>query len=162
MIRLIAARSRNGVIGKDGALPWRLRSDMRFFRKTTLGHTVIMGRKTFESLGRPLPQRRNIVLTRCKGYRAEGVEVAHSPEEALRLCDGDAFVIGGEEIYRIFLPYASRIYLTEVDVEIDGDAFFPELGEEWTATELERHGADAENEYAHRILLLTRSHAMQS
>ena len=150
-VHMIVARSKNGVIGRGGRIPWRLRDDMRFFRETTMGHTVVMGRKTFESLGRPLPGRRNVVVTRDRGFRAEGVEVVHSPEEALALprtpADGELFVIGGQQLYEALLPYADVIYITEVDAVVEGDAFFPALGDEWELTELRRHGADEHNEY---------------
>ncbi len=132
---MIVARSKNGVIGADNRIPWRLRDDMRFFREMTTGNTVVMGRKTFESLGRPLPNRRNVVVTRDKRFRADGVDVVHSPEEALALPrnarDGELFVIGGQQIYEALLPYTDVVYVTEVQAVVDGDAFFPELGDEW-------------------------------
>ena len=130
MIAIVVAHSANRVIGRDGALPWRLPSDLRRFRELTSGHTVLMGRRTYESLPdafRPLPGRRNLVLSRDPGYRAEGAEVFGSLEDALAACEGDCFVIGGELAYRDALPLCERLYATEIDAELDGDAFFPEL-----------------------------------
>lgn len=148
-IHMIVARSSNGVIGSEGNIPWRLRDDMRFFRETTTGNTVVMGRKTFESLRKPLPNRKNVVITRDRDFDADGVTVVHSPEEALKAPrQGSVFIIGGQQIYEAFLPRADVIYVTEVDAHVDGDTRFPELGSEWELTELVRHGADADNDHA--------------
>ncbi len=128
MIAIVVAHSSNRVIGRDGGLPWRLPSDMRRFRELTRGHTVVMGRRTFESLPdafRPLPERRNIVLSAQPGYEAAGAEVFSTLERALEACAGDCFVIGGEAAYREALPRCERLYATEIDAELDGDAFFP-------------------------------------
>lgn len=121
----IAAMSANRVIGKDGGLPWRLPEDLKFFRTVTTGHPIIMGRKTWDSLGRPLPNRRNIVLSRAMPP-VEGAEVVRSVEEldALGLT-GDVYVIGGAEIYRLLLPRCAAVYLTVLTAEAEGDAFFP-------------------------------------
>jgi dihydrofolate reductase len=121
----IAAMSANRVIGRDGALPWRLPEDMKFFRAQTTGHPIVMGRKTWDSLGRPLPNRRNIVLSRTMPEVA-GAEVVHSVEEldALGLT-GDIFVIGGAEIYRLLMPRCAAVYLTVLTAEAEGDAFLP-------------------------------------
>ena len=132
MISLIAAVAQNRALGKDGQLLWHLPEDMRYFRETTRGKPVIMGRKTWESLPdvfRPLPGRRNIVISRNPAYDAPGATLAGSLEEAVRLAQDDAevFVIGGAEIYRQALPLAQRLYLTEVARDFDADAFFPEL-----------------------------------
>lgn len=123
--KAIAAMSANRVIGRDGALPWRLPEDMKFFRAQTTGHPIVMGRKTWDSLGRPLPNRRNIVLSRTMPA-AEGVEVVRSVEEldALGL-EGDVYVIGGAEIYRLLMPRCAAVYLTVLEAEAEGDAFFP-------------------------------------
>lgn len=121
----IAAMSANRAIGKDGALPWRLPEDMKFFRKVTTGHPIVMGRKTWDSLGRPLPNRRNIVISRNLPA-AEGAEVVRGLEDldALGLT-GDVFVIGGAEIYRLLMPRCAAVYLTVLEAEAEGDAFFP-------------------------------------
>ncbi len=137
MISLIAAVARNGAIGRNQQLPWRLPEDMRYFRETTSGKTVIMGRKTWESLPpayRPLPNRRNIVVSRNPAYLPGGGDLACSIDDALRLA-GDAaevFIIGGEELYRQTMPLATRLYITEVAEECPGDAFFPVVASgEW-------------------------------
>lgn len=117
------------VIGRNNALPWHLTEDLQLFKKRTLGHAVVMGRKTFESIGRPLPGRRNIVVTRNEDWRSDGVEVAHSLRAALALVDGgeEVFVIGGAQLYAAALPGATRIYLTEVHADVPGDTLFPPL-----------------------------------
>lgn len=128
-LALIAAVAANGVIGADNALPWRLPEDLKRFKALTLGHPVIMGRKTFESIGRPLPGRRNIVVSRNREYAAAGCEVAASLEAALKSCrngSDEVFVIGGAQIYAEALPLAQRLYLTEIRAEFAGDARFPE------------------------------------
>ena len=126
-VNLIAALGRNGVIGIDNRLPWRLPDDLKHFKALTLGHAVLMGRKTFESLGRPLPGRRNIVITRNAHYRPAGAEAAGSIEQALALCQdaAEVFFIGGADIYRQVLSLAERLHLTEVDASPAGDARFP-------------------------------------
>ncbi|HET7700914.1 MAG TPA: dihydrofolate reductase [Candidatus Limnocylindria bacterium] len=158
-IAFVVARDRGGVIGKDGALPWRLPDDMRHVRQTTVGKPLIMGRRTYESIGRPLPDRTNIVLTRDPAFRAEGVLVARTPEEALALA-GDApetIVFGGADVFRRFLPMADRIYLTEVDAAVEGDTFFPALDDaEWREVERTEHPADERHRYAFRFITLDR------
>jgi dihydrofolate reductase len=122
-IVLVLARADNGVIGRDGDLPWRLPADLKHFKALTAGHPMIMGRRTFDSLPGLLPGRRHIVLTRDRAWRAEGVEIAHDVAEAVSQAGGPcAMVIGGADIYRLFLPHADRIELTEVHVAADGDA----------------------------------------
>lgn len=157
IISLIAACSTNRVIGVDNDLPWRVPADMRFFMRTTKGHYVIMGRKTFESLGVPLKNRTNIVVTRDPFFIASGVMVTHSIAEAIDLAiDGDeseAFVIGGGEIYRQSMDLADKIYLTEIDTVIeDGDAFFPEIDPgKWDLVSEDPHDADDKNEFAYNF-----------
>ncbi len=134
-VAMIAALSRNRVIGVDNQLPWYLPEDLKFFKRMTQAKPLVMGRKTFASIGRALPGRLNIVVTRDRDFAPEGVRVCHDLESALRLADQQAtidaaeeiMVMGGAEIYRQALPYASRLYLTEVDVEVEGNAHFPEL-----------------------------------
>lgn len=124
----IVAMTREGVIGKDNALPWRLPQDLKRFRSITTGNSVIMGRKTFESIGKPLPARTNLVLTRDEGYRVpDGVIVCHSWDDVLAAVRGTPFVIGGAEIYRQALPRLRRLYLTLIHRNFEGDAFFPDL-----------------------------------
>ena len=127
-LTIIAAVARNGVIGRDGDLPWRLPEDLRHFKRTTSGHPIIMGRATWESIGRPLPRRQNVVVTRQHGYSAPGCSVVHSLDEALALAwaeDAEPFVIGGAGLYAAALPLASRLVITEVHREVEGDTWFP-------------------------------------
>lgn len=138
-ISLIVAMAKNRVIGQGNTLPWRLSGDMKFFKQTTMGKPVIMGRKTFESIGKPLAGRANLVLTRDPDFEVEGVEHVEDIKVALKAGrmvaeitgTEEVMVIGGTQIYEAMLPEADRIYLTEVDLEVEGDAFFPELGPEW-------------------------------
>ncbi|MBI3376745.1 MAG: dihydrofolate reductase [Betaproteobacteria bacterium] len=127
LVVLIAAVAANGSIGRDNRMPWRLPEDLKRFKALTLGHPVLMGRRTWESIGKPLPGRENIVLTRSANFSVPGCRVAHSMEEALESCRGKAtvFVIGGVELYGAALPLASRLLLTEIRREFPGDAFFP-------------------------------------
>jgi dihydrofolate reductase len=126
-LAIIAAVSRNGVIGLNNELPWRLPEDLKRFRALTTGHHIIMGRKTYESLGRLLPDRTTVIVTRNIEYRVAGALIANSLEQALHLCaqDDTAFLIGGEELYRSGLPIANQLFITEVDADFTGDAFFP-------------------------------------
>jgi dihydrofolate reductase len=128
-ITLIAAMAENGIIGADGRLPWHIPADLARFRALTTGHAIIMGRRTFEGIGRPLPERTTIVLSRRSDYRPLGCLVAHSPEEALRAAAGEeeVFIAGGGEIYRLFLPLAHRVQLTLVHADAAGDTSFPPL-----------------------------------
>lgn len=127
-ISVIAALAKNRVIGIDNRLPWRLPEDLAHFKALTLGHPILMGRKTFESLGRPLPGRTNIVITRNPDYAPEGCRIAASIPAAIALChtEDEVFFIGGAELYAQVIPLADRLYLTEVDIEADGDAWFPD------------------------------------
>ncbi len=154
MIAIVVAHSANRVIGRDGGLPWRLPGDLRRFRELTRGSTVVMGRRTFESLPdafRPLPERRNLVLSADPSYRARGAEVFASLDSALEACDGDCFVIGGEITYRDALPRCHRVYATEIDAELEGDAFFPELeGAHWRLVEDSAPQVENELGYAFR------------
>ncbi|MDX3906594.1 MAG: dihydrofolate reductase [Pigmentiphaga sp.] len=134
---LIVAYARNRVIGRDNALPWRLRGDLAHFKRTTLGHPIIMGRKTWESLGRPLPGRQNIVITRDPAYAAHGATIVHTLDEALSAAGAaeQVFVIGGAQIYAAALARADRIIATEVHADVDGDAWFPPLpADQWRET----------------------------
>lgn len=127
-VSLIAAVTRNGVIGRDGDLVWRIPADLAHFKRVTMGHPIVMGRRTWESIGRPLPGRRNLVVTRNAGYLAPGAETADSLATALRLCadSPEVFVVGGAEIYRQALPLAERLWLTEIHADAEGDARFPD------------------------------------
>ena len=149
-IFLIYARADNGVIGRDNGMPWHLPADLRRFKSLTMGKAMIMGRKTFESLPAPLPDRRHIVLTRDPAWRSPGAEVAHSVKAALDLAgDGTVAVIGGADIYRQFLPLADWIELTEVRGDFAGDVTLPPLGPGWRETFREDHpGRDGRPAYA--------------
>lgn len=157
-ISLIAAASENNVIGKNGKLAWCLPADLKHFRELTKGHPVIMGRKTYESIGRPLPGRMNIVVTRRDNVKIEGCTVVRSLNEALQASEtSEAFVIGGGEIYKQSLPLASRIYLTRVHAMVEGDVIFPEIdSREWSEISHERHEADAENPHPYTFLVYER------
>ena len=141
-ITLILARARNGVIGAKGGLPWRLPEDLAFFKRTTMGHPIVMGRKTWESIGRPLPGRRSIVVTRDRSFAAAGAEVVHSLDDAVALCsDSDEiFVIGGAQLYAEALPRADRLLLTEIHADFEGDTFMPAAAaEDWAEAGREHH-----------------------
>ena len=131
MIKIIAAMSKNRVIGDSNSLIWSLPNDLKRFKQLTTGQTVIMGRKTYESIGRPLPNRRNIIITRDENYEAIGCEIVNSLEEALLLSGEDCFIIGGGEIYKQSLPIADKVYLTLIQEDFQGDTSFPELGDDW-------------------------------
>ncbi|MGI2326984.1 dihydrofolate reductase [Planococcus sp. YIM B11945] len=134
MISLMVAHDPNRVIGKDNQLPWHIPEDLAYFKKHTIGKGMVMGRNTFESIGRPLPKRRNIVVTRNTSYRADGADVVHTIEEAVKLAEEmheEVMVIGGEQIFRYVLPHADRLYITLIQKPFDGDTFFPEYGSEW-------------------------------
>jgi dihydrofolate reductase len=145
-IALVVAMSRNRVIGRDNALPWHAPEDLRHFRQLTTGRAVIMGRKTYESIGKALPERLNIVVTRDRGFHAPGVVNAYTLDEALRLAEesrlgAETMVIGGAQIFALVLPVADRIYLTELDIEVEGDTFLPPLAPgHWREAERVRHG----------------------
>lgn len=150
MISLIAAVGKNLELGKDNTLLWSLPGDMKFFRSTTAGHTVVMGRLTFESIGRPLPKRRNIVISRNSEYKPEGVEIYESLEEALSACDNDCFIIGGAMIYSLALPLADELILTEIEKEYpDADVYFPRFDKELYMKEILAENADEGVEYKH-------------
>jgi len=156
-IALVVAMDKNRAIGRAGALPWHLPDDLKHFKALTLGKTVLMGRKTFQSIGRPLPKRRNVVLTKDPSFGAEGVEVVHSLDDAL-LLDEEIMVIGGGEVYALFLPLATHLHLTLVDTAIpDADTFFPEWNPaEWRETHREFHPADERYLFAFSFVDLER------
>jgi dihydrofolate reductase len=151
MTAIVVAASENNVIGREGGMPWHLPRDMKFFKSLTTGHPVIMGRKTFESLGKPLPNRTNIVITRNENYTAEGCAVVSNIEEAIQRAqttDETIFIIGGGEIYRQALSLCDRVYLTRVSVSVDGDTYFPRLDEKkWKLTAEEVYEKDEKNAY---------------
>ncbi len=162
-LALIVAKSQNNVIGINNNLPWHLSEDLKYFKRVTMGKPIIMGRKTFESIGRPLPGRTNIVVTHNESYQAEGIKIVHSLKAALELCDAitlidgsdEAMVIGGAELYKQALPLADYLYLTEVHAEVKGDAFFPEFNrDEWQEIGRENFTAIEPNPYNYSFLVL--------
>jgi dihydrofolate reductase len=155
-ISLIVAMADNGVIGRGNALPWRLPADLKRFRSLTLGKPVLMGRRTFESIGWPLADRVNLVLTRDTHWAADGARTVHTVQEALAQARGcpELMAIGGAEVYRLVLPLARRIYLTQVHAELDGDTFFPAFDRgEWR--EVERSAQPADERHAHPLTFVT-------
>ena len=149
LISIIVAVSKNGVIGKDNQLIWRLPDDLKRFKKLTTGHPIIMGRKTYESIGRLLPGRKNIIITRSPDYKLDGAEIYHSIEAAIASCnDEKIFIIGGAEIFKQTLPLISEVYRTVIQHSFEADAFFPEISAEFKMTWEECHSADEKNKYA--------------
>ncbi|HWW32456.1 MAG TPA: dihydrofolate reductase [Steroidobacteraceae bacterium] len=165
LISLIVAMAQNGVIGRDNALPWRLPEDLKRFKEFTLGKPILMGRKTFEAIGRPLPGRANLVLTRDRDWRAAGVIPVNSVEEALlqtRTCD-ELVAIGGAEIYRLLLPLARRIYLTHVHADVPGDTYFPAFDPaQWDDVEFRSLPADDRHAYPLTFVTLERRNSPAS
>ena len=158
-ISLIVAAATNNMIGRDGALPWHLSEDLRRFKHLTTGKPLIMGRLTHESIGKPLPDRRNIVVSRRAGLDIAGCEVVASPDDALKLvADADeVMIIGGRQIYEHMLPKADRIYMTRIHASPDGDTFFPELNnEEWQVVEQEDFAADDSRPHSFSFITLDR------
>ncbi len=159
IISLIVAVSTNNVIGKNNQLIWHLPADLKHFKQLTTGHTVFMGRKTYDSIGKPLPNRRNVVISRSVD-KITGCEVATSLEEALQLTqqENEVFVIGGAEIYRKALPLAHRIYLTQIHQDFDGDTFFPSIDfQSWQETSREDFSPDEKNAFSYSFITLNRS-----
>lgn len=161
IVSAIVATATNRVIGKDNDIPWYLPADLKYFKRTTLNHHIIMGRKSFQSIGRPLPKRTNVVVTRNPYFIASNCLIARSLEEALEVAhdngEEEAFIIGGGEIYRQSLPLLDRLYLTEVDVTPEGTVFFPALDlAEWNLVSEEAHRADEKNEHDYVFKVLER------
>ena len=160
MIRsMVVAMARNRVIGRDNRLPWRLPADLAYFKQVTMGHPVVMGRRTYESIGNALPGRKNIVVSRNRAFSAPGCTVVGSLDEAWRAA-GDAAevsVIGGTSLFAETLPIADRIHLTEVEADVPGDTFFPQFDRsQWSEREVARHAADERHEHPFRIVVLER------
>ena len=166
-LAMIVAMAKNGVIGKNNQLPWHLPNDLKFFKASTMGKPIIMGRKTFESIGRPLPGRTNIVMTRDSGFVQEGVRVVRSAEEALELAKNiaakadldEVMIIGGSQLYEQLLSQAERLYITQVHAEVEGDAYFPELDFQlWREESREDHQATDTNPYDYSFVTYSRKH----
>ena len=163
-VSLVAAVASNRVIGRDGVMPWRLPADMAYFKRLTMGHPVIMGRKTFLTLKRALPGRLNIVLSRDVTFSAQGVLLARTADEALGLAAStlfpipeEVFVIGGAQVYSLFLPRADRLYITHVDAEVEGTELFPEIDPlQWVSVQSEAGVVDSANALPHRFVVYER------
>jgi dihydrofolate reductase len=152
MVNIIVATSKNRVIGNDNSLIWNLPNDLKHFKKLTTDNSIVMGRKTYESIGRPLPNRRNIIITRQDDYEVDDCEVVNSLEEALLLCGYNCFIIGGGEIYKQSMNIADKIYLTLIDEEFEGDTYFPEIGDGWVEVIRENKEQDDKNEYNYSFI----------
>ena len=158
-ISIIAAMARNRVIGINNTLPWHLSADLKHFKALTMGHAMIMGRKTYESIGKPLPGRTSIIVTRQPGYRVPGAMVVDSVDAALKACAeyAESFVIGGAELYQQTLGYCQRLCLTEIQQDFDGDTFFPEFSrEQWRETSCEKHRLDDASQLEYHFVVLER------
>lgn len=163
IISLLVAAAENNVIGKDNQLPWNLPEDLKYFKNTSWGMTIVMGRKTFESYGKPLPGRKSVVITHSKEWSYPGVDVAHSIDEGLEQAKQNGakeiFVIGGAEIFKSVLPQAVRIYITRIHHNFDGDAFFPEFSkDEWNVVRSRFFHADEKNKYSMTFEVWERTH----
>ena len=159
LVSIIAAMDRNRLIGNKNQLPWHLPADLAHFKRVTMGKPIIMGRKTYESIGRPLPGRTNIVLTRSSDFSAEGVLTANTLEQALNhvSAEDEVMIIGGSTIYELTLPEADRLYLTYVEDSFEGDAWFPDFDlEQWSIVASEEHSADEKNSSAYRFVTYAR------
>ena len=161
IISTIVAVAKNNVIGKDNNIPWYLPADLKYFKKITTGHHIVMGRKCYESIGRPLPKRTNVVVTRNPFFIASGCLITHNVAEAVQLAEAngeeEVFIIGGGQIYEIALPHVDRIYLTEVDVEVEGDIFFPTIDpNNWNLIKETKNKSDEKNEYDYTFKVLER------
>jgi dihydrofolate reductase len=158
MISLIAAMAKNRVIGKENAMPWHLPADLAHFKRVTMGKPVIMGRRTYESIGRPLPGRKNIVISRRSDYSPEGCVIVNSVEAAIAQANHEeVMIIGGGQLYAEMLPHADRLYLTLIDAELEGDTRFPDYTiYDWKEIDRERHEPDEKNNYAYEFVTLER------
>jgi dihydrofolate reductase len=160
MISFIVAMDENRVIGKDNQLPWHLPEDLKFFKRTTMGHPIAMGRKTHESIGRALPGRENIVITRQLDYKGKDVTIFYSIEEFVEYCrnqDDEIFVIGGAEIFKETFEYVDRLYITHIEEEFEGDTYFPEFNEhQWELVSTEKGIKDEKNPYKYEYRIYDR------
>ncbi|WP_027409773.1 type 3 dihydrofolate reductase [Anoxybacteroides tepidamans] len=160
MISLIVAMDQNRIIGKDNKLPWHLPADLAYFKRVTMGHPIVMGRKTFESIGRPLPGRDNIVLTRNRSFQPEGCIVIHSIDDIQKMAaerNDEIFVIGGAELFEAVLPVADRLYITKIEAQFPGDTFFPPFQEaDWCLVSSEKGPKDEKNPYDYAFLVYER------
>ena len=164
-VSLLVAMARNRVIGRDNRIPWHLPADLKRFKALTMGHHIVMGRKTWQSINRLLPGRTSVIVTRDAQFRVAGAKIARSIEDALQQCgdDSEIFVIGGEQIFRAALPYAQRLYLSAIDADIAGDTYMPPIDlSEWQLTHEEEHAADPPSNLPWRFLVYDRAQARAS
>ncbi|MBM7716408.1 dihydrofolate reductase [Bacillus thermophilus] len=161
MISFLWAEDENGLIGKNNELPWRLPADLKYFKETTMGHPIVMGRKTFESIGKPLPGRKSIILTRDKTFQAEDCLVFHSKDELLEWIeqyDSEVFITGGSEIFRLFLDEVDRLYVTKIHCQFEGDTYFPDVNwDEWRLVSTKPGPKNEKNPYDYEFLIYERS-----
>ena len=162
-LSLLVAMAKNRVIGRDNKLPWHLPDDLKHFKFLTMGKTIVMGRKTYESIGKPLPGRVNIIITRQEGYEVPGATVVSSIDDALLMCEkirsinGENFIIGGEELYRQTLKICQRIYITEIQRDFEGDVYFPEVDpNEWEETQRDKHISENDTNLEYHFVVLDR------
>ena len=162
-LSLLVAMAKNRVIGRDNKLPWHLPADLKHFKFLTMGKTIVMGRKTYESIGKPLPGRVNIIITRQAGYEVPGATVVSSIDDALLMCEkirsinGENFIIGGEELYRQTLKICQRIYITEIQRDFEGDVYFPEVDpNEWEETQRDKHISENDTNLEYHFVVLDR------
>ena len=157
IISIIVAVSQNGVIGKDNKLPWHLPADLKYFKRLTMGHHIVMGRSTFDSIGKALPGRTNVIITRQRDFKAEGCVVVHELKQAFELArsnnENECFVIGGGDIIRQSLVWADKIYMTRILHDFDGDTFFPQLNDDWRLVSEDPNLPDEKNQYAYAFLV---------
>lgn len=160
MISFLWAQDENGLIGNKNGLPWKLPADLKYFKETTMGQAIVMGRKTYESIGRPLPGRTNIILTRDNRFKAEGCLVFHSKDELLEWIEGDGsevFITGGSEIFKLFLQEADRLYVTKIRASFEGDTYFPEIDwEQWSLVSAKKGPRDDKNPYDYEFQVYER------
>ncbi|MBP6057379.1 MAG: dihydrofolate reductase [Nitrosomonas sp.] len=162
-LSILVAMARNRVIGQDNKLPWHLPADLKHFKSLTMGKTIVMGRKTYESIGRPLPGRTNIIITQQRNFEVPGATVIHSIEDALLVCEqanatnGECFIIGGEGLYRQTIAICQRMYVTEIQRDFEGDTIFPKYDPgEWEETQREKYFADSDNNMEYHFVILDR------
>ncbi|MGG1574168.1 dihydrofolate reductase [Fictibacillus sp. NRS-1165] len=155
MISFVFAMDENGLIGNRNELPWHLPADLQYFKKVTMGKPIVMGRKTFDSIGKPLPGRENIILTRNESFQAEGCTIIHSVQQALERKEEEVCVIGGAEVFSLFMPYVQRMYITKINESFQGDTYFPEIDEsEWKLVSETPGIVDGKNKYSHDFLVM--------
>jgi dihydrofolate reductase len=156
MLAIIVAMDNNNLIGTNNSLPWHLPADLQYFKQTTLGKTVVMGRKTYQSIGKPLPNRKNVILTRDVNFSVDGCEIIHSLDELKNYKNDDVFIIGGSNLYTQTLALANKLYITKIDYEFKGDAYFPKIDNSWNLISNNKHLKDEKNLYNYDFQIFQR------